>query len=463
MENTGGEISLLNGAKVSLPAKGIIKQSDGSNYTGSVNVYAAYIDPAAADINETVPGSFMANDKNNKRVSLVSFGMMAVVLESASGEKLQIAKDKSAKLTIPISSSIQSSAPASISLWYVDEQTGLWKEEGSATKQGTNYVGDVKHFSFWNADSSIASINLSLTLLGPQGLPVVHGLVSIECNKYSYYGYTGYADSLGQMSGLVAANEPLYLRVIDQCGQTVDSMNIGPFSQNTNLGNITFGNTTASFVTIKGKLLDCNNHAIANGYAVIRFQSTVIYASTDANGDFSSSFVTCYLYATTCDVVGVDGSTQQQGAVVSIPLNFPVTDIGSLSTCGASASEFLRYNLDGKDIDLSPPGSDTSIAYSYSSPSTYTLYVDGYSALNNINFQVEGSTGNVGIGTFPLTYLRVNGLYTPALVTPFNVNVTNYAQNTGEFYEGNFSGQFRDSSNLVPLHKLTCSFRLRKF
>ncbi len=94
----------------------------------------------------------------------MSFGMMAVVLESTSGEKLQIAKDKSAKLTIPIPSSIQSSAPASISLWYVDEQTGLWKEEGTATKNGTSYVGDVKHFSFWNADFSNPAVNVSVTI-----------------------------------------------------------------------------------------------------------------------------------------------------------------------------------------------------------------------------------------------------------------------------------------------------------
>ncbi len=55
---SGGDIVFSNGSKISLPANGIIKKSDGSSYNGSVNVYAHYIDSAASDINEIVPGSF---------------------------------------------------------------------------------------------------------------------------------------------------------------------------------------------------------------------------------------------------------------------------------------------------------------------------------------------------------------------------------------------------------------------
>jgi hypothetical protein len=83
---SGGDVSLSNGTKISLPANGIVKASDNSVYTGTVNVYASYIDPTASDILDRVPGSFMANDKDGKRVLLSSFGMMAVELESSAGE-----------------------------------------------------------------------------------------------------------------------------------------------------------------------------------------------------------------------------------------------------------------------------------------------------------------------------------------------------------------------------------------
>src|SRR4030095_7718392 len=57
----GGEVNFNQGTKISLPENGIVKASDNSSYTGTVDVYASYIDPAAADILERVPGSFMAN------------------------------------------------------------------------------------------------------------------------------------------------------------------------------------------------------------------------------------------------------------------------------------------------------------------------------------------------------------------------------------------------------------------
>ena len=103
----GGEVNLSNGTKISLPANGIVKALDNSSYTGTVNVYAAYIDPSAADILERVPGSFMANDKDGKRVFLKSYGMMAVELQSTAGERLQIKSGNTATITSPITSSAQ--------------------------------------------------------------------------------------------------------------------------------------------------------------------------------------------------------------------------------------------------------------------------------------------------------------------------------------------------------------------
>jgi hypothetical protein len=148
----GGDVSLTNGAKISLPANAVVNAQTNAAYSGPVTVYAAYIDPTSIDIGKEVPGSFSAVDANNRSVVLTSYGMMAVELVSSSGEKLQIAAGKSSTLTTPIPASAVATAPATISLWYLDEQTGLWKEEGQATKNGSVYVGNVKHFTYWNCD-----------------------------------------------------------------------------------------------------------------------------------------------------------------------------------------------------------------------------------------------------------------------------------------------------------------------
>ncbi len=455
---SGGDITLASGSKVLLPANGFIKKVDGSSYNGTVNVYAHYIDPAASDINESVPGSFMANDKNNKRVSLVSFGMIAVELESASGEKLQIAKDNTAKLTIAIPSSLQSSAPSSISLWYIDEQTGLWKEEGSAVKNGTNYVGEVKHFSFWNCDYSGPAVKISMTIVNAKHSPIVYADVVIKSVANDIR--QGYTDSLGQVSGLVPANENLTLEILDQCGGVVYSQNIPALTQNTDLGKITIGNTSSSVITLEGKILNCNNTPVNSGYAIIEFNNIIRYAHVNGSGDFASSFLTCQGVTPTYDILGVDSASQQQGPVVTMTMTSPITYAGNIIACGTSAIEFINYNIDGTDYSYSPTN-DSLVAFTSSGPvSLFTTYVNASRLGSFIYFNY---IHNETTGVFPLNSLSTNAFANTSLTQPFNINITGYPQNIGEFYSGNFSGQFTDASAPAVAHNITCSFRLRKY
>ena len=260
---SGGTITLSNGGAVAFPANSILKASGGS-YNGVMNVYAAYIDPSDPEIDKLVPGSFLASDKNDQRVVLASYGMMAVELESASGEKLQIASGNTATLTTPIPASLQAAAPSTISLWFVDEQTGIWKEEGTATKNGNNYTGEVKHFTYWNCDVPGASVNLTVTFKNTDGLPLTNTEVGFR-PVGAYYSAHGYTDSLGQVSGPVPANTNLVLEVISPCNSVMYSQNVGPYSSNTNLGTITVNNSP-SLVTVKG---NCRIAAVARYLMVL--------------------------------------------------------------------------------------------------------------------------------------------------------------------------------------------------
>jgi len=455
----GGEVTLSNGSKISLPANGVVKAAGGAAYSGTINVYSAYIDPTAADIAEKIPGSFMANDKNNKRVILTSFGMLAVELESSAGEKLQIAPGGTATLTTPIPSSLQSSAPATISLWYVDEQTGIWKEEGTAIKNGNNYVGEVKHFSFWNCDFSSPAVNLSLTLQTSEGSPLVH--VHVVVKRASGGAGHGWTDSLGQVSGLVPANENLILEVLDPCNNPIYTQNIGPFSQNANLGIIAIANTGSSVITLKGKLLDCSSSPVANGYAIIYYDNMVRYANANNNGDFSTTFTTCPGSPTTCQVLGVDNAAQQQGSVVNVTVASPITNAGNISACGTSSLRYINYNLDGVSYSISGTvPQDSLFNYTLSAPGTF-LYTTTAIGSHFPNYHIYFDFFNNGTaGTYPLNFLTVQGFSNITLSQPFNVIVTSFAQNAGEFHEGSFSGIFTDSYTVD--HNISCSFRLRR-
>ena len=459
---TGGSVTLTNGAKITLPANGVVKASNNSVFSGSVNVYAAYIDPSLPDIVQNVPGSFMANDKNGARVILESYGMMAVELESAGNEKLQIKSGATASLTTPIPSSLLSSAPATIPMWFVDEQTGIWKEEGSATKQGDVYVGEVKHFTYWNCDIPMPTINLTATFQNIGGLPLAYVNVRVRLqNSNSYLSAHGLADSLGVINGAVPANVPLVLELIGfpGCGGAFYSQNIGPFSQNTNLGVIavTSNNPAFSIVYITGQLKNCSGNPVTNGSALIYYDNYLRNAPTNSNGVYTISFPTCTSLPTV-DILGVDNSSQQQSSLTTVTLTPPTTNAPIINACGTSALQYCNYTLDGTPYSLSLNPSD-SLPHFFTgqvTPGNWSSFF--YFSQVSVNFDHNATVP----GTYAITQFRV-GPYTSSnvLLQPFNIVVTSFPQVTGQFCEGTFAGQFKDSVNVT--HSITNgAFRVRR-
>lgn len=463
---SGGEASLSNGAKVALPANAVVK-SAGGNYSGDVKVYAAYIDPAATDIGTTVPGSFMADNANNERVTLASYGMLAVELESTTGEKLQIASGQQATLTVPIPASIRSSAPAAISLWYVDEQTGIWKEEGKANRSGNNYIGSVKHFSFWNCDIGLPTVMLTLQLKNGEGLPLVHTAVKIKgmTGGVPSFGY-GTTDSVGRVRGLVLADQTLTLEVFsNECSEAVYTTTIGPFNNDANLGTITITSNN-SIITIKGKLLNCNGTPVTAGTALINIGTRNIYTSTNLNGEFSLAYVKCVNSSTNFTVIGIDKDEQQESEPATFPLTAPETNTGTISACGTSSAQFINYTVDGTEYGFTNANAlDSVTVFSYLVQTPSPHYVSSISANNyaeNKNIYVTFNSTEQVAGTYPMESLSVNQYGAANLVSPSTVTVTKFPQSSGSFYEGSFSGQFRDSLNQNPVHTISGNFRIRR-
>lgn len=448
---SGGTVTTASGGKVALAANSIVKASDNSAYTGTINVYATYIDPTASDISQTVPGSFMADDKNNARVTLASYGMMAVVLESNTGEKLQIKSGSVASLTTPVPASRVSSAPATIAMWSVDEQTGIWKEEGSATLQGNVYVGDVKHFSFWNCDIPMNAIVLSLTLTS-NNKPLVYGLVKITRQNPTQSTY-GSTDSLGQVSGYVPSNQPLLLELMDQCNNPYFSQTIGPFSSNASMNITVSPASSANLITVNGRLLDCSNNPVTNGYARIYYGYHTSYASTDANGNFSTNFSSCASAPSTLDILGVDITSMQQ-AVVNVPAVLPVTNAGTLTVCGTSATQFLNYIVNTTNYSIGTAPSDSLTAWTQGGTTGYSTWISGSQATgtNSISFSFNAATQ--APGTYAMGMLSLPGFPQTTVGNASSVTITSFPTAAGQFYEGSFTATFNSGNTTSGTFKI---------
>lgn len=149
--STGATITADNGAKIVFPAMAL-SYKDGGVFTGTATVYARYISPATTNFSELVPGGDLTALSNNAIAALYSYGMLGVRLEDAQGTELRVADAMQTEVRMPIASFQLSAAPATIPLLTFDEEKGLWIEEGTATKTGNEYIGNVSHFSWWNCD-----------------------------------------------------------------------------------------------------------------------------------------------------------------------------------------------------------------------------------------------------------------------------------------------------------------------
>lgn len=453
----GGTVTLADNSKISLPAGSVVVKSTNQSYSGSVKVYASAIDPTAGDIAQIVPGSFQGVDADNYRVVLKSFGMLAVELEGNSGEQLQIAAGKTAKLRFTIPSSLRSSAPVTIPLWSVDEASGLWKEEGSATKGTDYYEGDVSHFSFWNCDVSSQTVYLEMTIATADG-PLSHVLVKLtRPNGASSYGYT---DSSGHVGGLVPKNEALVLEVMNTCNQAVYTQNVGPFSSGTNLGTITVTIPPINTLQITGSAVDCSNQPVTSGNVLIYFEGQ-LYTRPVSTGNFSLTITRCSNSTGTIEIVAADNVANQQSATPwTGSASTGTVNTGSISACGTSTISYINYTVDGSNFSISSAVTGDSIsAWSAGGTNQNYLSVTGF-RISQPNENISFNSQANAVGTFPLQYLTVNQYDSVALVTPFNINITTWGA-PGQFIEGNFNGQIREIAN-NNLHNVSATFRVRR-
>ena len=142
----------FNGGYVDISANTIGTES-GNNYNGEVYGYLKLRNNDNEEISSIMPGGdFSAQNSAGQDGILSTLGYYSIELNDPSGNLLNLRPGSTASFAQPIAQSKLATAPSSIKLWYFDTTVGLWKEQGTATKQGSFYVGQVIHFSDWNCD-----------------------------------------------------------------------------------------------------------------------------------------------------------------------------------------------------------------------------------------------------------------------------------------------------------------------
>lgn len=286
--STGGTVQSPDGLSIQLPANAIE-----GGYSGTVNVYSKYLDPTSNQEAQAIPGLVAENAQGEEGI-LFSYGMGHIELEDLSGNHLQLNGESTAQLTMPIPSSLISQANSNIPLWYFDETTGVWQEQGTASIQGSNYVGQVSHFSLWNCDDWFCSnkykISIHCSAVPYSNLPVMF--------KVGQDPYVVTADGVTNDEGWVITHLPCNSEVrvyTSATGAAEDFTLLGTISVSIYNGeDLIFQDLTSPcppYTGVSGYAVNDSGQPVDNGYMqLVSPEITTLPVFFDADGYFFNYF-----------------------------------------------------------------------------------------------------------------------------------------------------------------------------
>ena len=465
----GGQTTLTNGLSIKLPANAVVNAATNAAYSGSIHVAAYWISPTASDLNMIMPGNLRGLNTDNQLKNLLTYGMAAVELTGDGGELLQMASGKNATLSFPIPSSLQAAAPATIPLWYFDETIGLWKQQGSATKLGNTYVGDVSHFSYWNCDFPFADgVHFDATLIDANGAPLQNVEVEVTLSNGQYTGCHGMTDSLGHISGTIPANAQLIFEFYSYsfaCYNTpLATQNVTTTNVDINLGNITI--TGPNVISFNGTLNNCSGAPVTNGYIIVANGFQYIRYPVSSNGTFNFDYLSCSGNGSTITIIGEDVTAMQEGVINNYTILNGANNLGTISACGTNTQQFINYSINGTSYSFVAPADSIYQFYNQTAPPLTSDGVGGFSlnAGTYSSADISFTGTSIGLGSGQNLSSFYCSQITDSLVNPgtgIPVNITEYGS-VGQFVAGNFSGTVVGAPPTNTTYAIVASFRYRR-
>lgn len=335
---TAGAATTLadSGMKIDLPTG---MSRNGTAYSGSAKAYMRYVSPRARNLSALMPGGdFVGQAASGTTQALITYGAVQVQLQDAAGQDLELKSGQTATVRFPANGATLSSIP----LWHFDEAAGIWKEEGSATLQGNEYVGTVSHFSSWNLDMGT----------GEGG---VKGIIR-DCNGNPA---SGVWVRIGQKSVITAEDGSFYASAPAGAPLTVatdfPSGNLTTQTPSVVAGSVTdIGVQLGCLPSVKGRLLKCDGTPITGTVMLLTTDKKVLsFVTAAANGSFTLPGPG----GAAVRLLGVSEQVARSG--VDTSFSMPATgqrDLGDLRLCDSTAI----------DTTVNPIGSSGIVGFTLS-------------------------------------------------------------------------------------------------
>ncbi|MDB2493868.1 carboxypeptidase-like regulatory domain-containing protein [Flavobacteriaceae bacterium] len=449
---TTATVSLSNGAAVDL--SGAYSNADGSDYTGDVQVTLHLLNPTDDNMQQQMPGMLLAENLQNEARMLETLGMLAIELRSDTGEKLNLSEETTATISVPLDPETLAGAPNEIPLWYFDEENGYWIEEGSATLQGTKYVGTVSHFSFWNCDIPTEYVNICMNITDSNNRPLSNIQVLIE-SEINGMG-SGYTNDSGEVCGIIPANQTLNLQyflhnICNNIEIPNSSETVGPFSEDTTLDIMLDALEVEEYLeTITGVFTTCDGDAVVNGYVEGSIGNGIPFYSIVTDGIYEINVLSCNENAS-ISITGFDFDNLQSTGEINYTLTSPETELGNLSACD-TIDEFIQYSIDDGPVEYVVSNIYVSVQSDYIDIQYFSndqswencFWIRGNLDSNYPNFEGMYSFGYEDTVTTGFYFVETCPVFPSEVNNEITFNLSSFGNSVGEYIDINFGGDYED-------------------
>lgn len=347
--SSGGTIQAIGGGSIIFSPNSVVNEESGDSYNGTVHVFAKRINPLGEYLDELMPGTLRGITRNGVEQALISYGMLAVELKADDGTPLQLAAGTEAELKMPVEAAQTDAAPQSVPMWYMNEENGMWQEEGTFQLAGAEYVGKVKHFSFWNVDVGISLVNYKVRIYDSvTNTPLMNYNVRVSVGNSM--SSTGYTNPSGEVSGGIPANSNCTVEVLYSCNQNwvvLKSWNIvtGNNSIDDGVKKVLLSNVV-NYSTITGSVLGCNGNVLSGAYLRITQNGIPNTVYADVNGNFTYTVPSCGTQIN-FEVIAIDSANNKCSQPLKVSLGAGIHPLGVFNACSQQGEYFKvtqQYN-----------------------------------------------------------------------------------------------------------------------
>ena len=172
----------------SVPANSLVTTT-GAVPSGGITAMVTVLD--ASSDPSVMPGDFMSMDPGTETMAPIeSFGAMTIEFMDGNEQPLNLGNGRTATIKIPLAERRDpGTAPPSMPLYYWSDAMSSWVEEGDAIlQQDANgqwaYVGNINHFSTWNADIPYDTVVIEGCVTDIDRNPVASARVTVIGRDY---------------------------------------------------------------------------------------------------------------------------------------------------------------------------------------------------------------------------------------------------------------------------------------